>query len=169
MNKGIVQNATITGLLSALSVFIYLLLLHLLGQNPFGQYKFMYIGIYALIFALGLRHFRDKKNHNRLSATQGLGFGFIVTAVAAIACTLMVFGFLNSFGQSAFDLYLKESIELLVASKDFIVEQLGEDAYLTTYDNLQKLTPSELALDHFTSMSLTGVFLTFLFMLIFKN
>lgn len=165
----------IAGVIAGVVCFAYLFMLHSLDLNPFGQYKSIYYGIYGAFFAPAMWYFRDKLNAYRLRAQQGIMIGFVLNAVASAVFGLTILLFLNTIGQSALDLHIEQSLNLLQQSKEF-VEAAGEDVpqlspveYEKTYKSIQNLSPKELALDQMIWMFAVGIFHTLLFMLMMKN
>ena len=139
--------------------------------NPFGRYKYVYIGIYALPFIMGMWYFRDKKNSYRLSAQQGIMLGFILTLTAALAYAPMVYLFLahTDLGKQIIEVHLAQSLTLLASTKADILQRMGEETYQITRREIMALSPADLAIDSAIGLVITGMFHTLLFMMIFKN
>ncbi|MEN7546769.1 DUF4199 family protein [Rapidithrix thailandica] len=172
MNAKLIRCAVVTSFIAASACAIYIISLHEIFQlNPFGRFKYLYIGLYALFFAGGMMYFRDKLNQGMMSGQQGLGFGFVLNATASLLYGGILLLYLQAFDadQSALNVYLEESLALLENSKEHLVETLSQQDYDTTRQNLLALTPKQLAFDQLTGIFLVGMFHTFLFMLFFKR
>jgi hypothetical protein len=167
--KPLYQTALLSGLLAAFICLGYSLVLYSIEQNPFGRFKYLYIGFYGACFAMAMFYYRDRQNNGRMRAQEGILLGFIINATAAVVYGSLLLLVMESIPNNILQLYHNESIAILEASKEILTEQLGEGVYEETYQNVLKTTTRDLALDQAIGVSMTGFFLTFLFMLIFKN
>ncbi len=170
MNKTLLRTAAVCGLLAGMTCFAYLLGLHAGGLNPFGRYKYLYMAIYAVFFIAGMKYFRDR-NQGYMSGQQALAIGLVLNFVASLVYATNIYVFLSytDAGKTALQRYVDESLRLMEEAREYITENLSEANYNTTYENIQRMVPPEVALDQFIGMSMLGVFLTFVFLLLFKR
>ncbi len=187
-NKPWLRAALLTGLLAGLTCFLYVLVLWLLGVQPFGRFKYLYVGIYALFFVGGLWYYRMKLNRGELSSVRALAFGIALNLLATLVYGLLVFTLLASTGNRVLEQhtaalaklqqdnigYLQAQIAQALELKDLeaadnLQEQL--DSMQGTYAEFQKtdITAGLLAMDQAMGLFMTGFFLTFLFMLLFRS
>lgn len=178
MNKALFKTGIIGGIGAAIFCFLYIFLLYQLGLNPFGRYKYLYFGFYGIFFAGTMWYFRDKQNGYRLKGIEGILIGFTLNSVSSLIYSLLVFillKFIDS-SRSILSIYKKEAIAMIDNTKEMMKERLSEDefneqfeAFQQQYDALKDLSINDLVLDQGIGMLVTGVFLTFLFMLFLKR
>ena len=76
MFKNSLKISLIGGFLASTICLSYFILLDILSQNPFGKYKYLYIGIYGLSFVGTFKTFRDKYNNSILNPQEAILLGF---------------------------------------------------------------------------------------------
>lgn len=166
----LIRIAVLTGLIAAIGVFAYIVLLHTLELNPFGRYKYPYIGLYGVFFVVGLYIFRQRHNRGYLRPQQGLLFGIVLNAVATLVYGAILLAFLQSdWGATAVLRYQTELVALLEQGRAALAQEIGKTSFEQSLAGVKAMTVRDLAIDQAFGLTLTGVFLTFLFMLIFKN
>lgn len=187
MENPFVKTAVIGGLAAGSFCFLYLLILSTLGENPFGRYKYMYLGLYAIFFGVALWYYRFKQNGGRLSTGRAIGIGLLLNFTASVLYGLLLFVWMLIPGMEVIDRHQKALEELEESNIAFIEEQMktsrelkDEEAYENlkeqkegverAYAELQKseLTAGILAVDQSIGLLFTGLFLTFLSALLFK-
>lgn len=170
MNKRLLKTAVGVGALAAIACFIYLIVLHSIGQNPFGRHKYMAIGIYGVFFAVAMWWYRDKMNNYVLRGREGLILGLLMNVISTAIYVSLIYSFLSytSAGTKVMTRYKAESMELLGKMKE-ANETLTSDEYQQTVENIQNFNPPSLAIQQVSFYHGFGVFLTFLFMFIFKH
>lgn len=170
MNKRILKTAVAVGALAAIACFIYLVLLSTFDQNPFGKHKYMAIGIYGMFFALAMWWYRDKLNNYELRGRQALILGLLMNVISTAIYVSLIYSYLSysSGGEKAIAKYKSESIELLGKMKE-AREDLSPEEYQSTLTNIQNFNAPSLAIQQVSFYHGFGVFLTFVFMLIFKH
>jgi hypothetical protein len=167
-----IRTAVVAGLAAAVGCLLYLLTLAAFDLNAFGQYKYMfYTGGYALFFIGAFKIYRDRFNGYRLRGPEGILLGFLLNLVAALLVVSSTYMWLarTESGQAAVALHKKQLFGLLELARPKMLEDFGEEAYQTTAANLEQLTPQDIAVDLGIGLSMSGLFHTFLFMLIFKT
>lgn len=170
MNKRILKVALAVGLAAAVTCLLYLVIINNLGENPFGKRKYMAIGIYGVFFAIAMFWYRDKHNNNELGFRQGLMLGLLMNVIATALFVAMTYSYLSSTegGEQAIEKYKAESIVLLDAMKKNR-DDLSDEDYQTTLTNIKGFNAPSLALQQVSFYHGFGVFLTFLFIFIFKT
>ena len=180
----LVRTAITYGVLAALACSFYLLVLYIFGANSFGRYKQMYFGIYAVFFMLGMQHYRDKINNLKITAQQALGLGFILNFVAVLSYGILVSTTLTFVDtenlalkrhQSQLEELLDSTRKTLLEHQDEVLEETGktisqlEKEYEENIIAIGKITNWDLTQDLLIGLIASGIFFTFLFMLIFKT
>lgn len=168
MNK-ILRISILGGLLGGLLCIGYFSLLALLNFNPLGQYKYIYIGFYAVAFISSLKYFRDYHNKGWLSVWEGLGIGFCLNISACIILLSLGYCLLEfvDYNQIVLARHQFESLNLL--NRQYILGHCNENEYLQVRASLSNMTHSDILIDTLVGVFMTGGFHTFFFMLIFKN
>ena len=171
MNKRILKTAVAVGALAAIACFIYILVLSSVVDNPFGRYKYMTLGISGIFFALAMWYYRDKLNNYELRGRQALILGLLMNVISTALYISMMYSFLayTSSGAKVVERYKTESFAKLEEMRAAYAEQLSEEEYQQTLDNIQNFNAPSLAVQQINFYHGSGVFLTFVFMLIFKH
>ncbi|MEH0158075.1 DUF4199 domain-containing protein [Limibacter armeniacum] len=178
MNKQLFTTGIVAGILAAIACFLYILVLHGLDLNPFGRYKYMYLGLYGVFFAGGMWYYRDRQNNYKLRAQGGIVLGFTLNIVASVVYMALLYGLMQyvDSNHGIISIYKQEAITVINDVKQMMQESLTPEkfkeqfeAFEQQYKAVQNITPSELALDQSMGMFMAGTFLTFLFMLIMKK
>ncbi|MBT31551.1 MAG: hypothetical protein CMO01_18000 [Thalassobius sp.] len=188
MKNPFVKTALIGGLAAGVFCFLYLLLLYVIGSNPFGRYKYIYLGLYAIFFGGALWYFRFKQNGGRLSMGRAIGIGLILNSTATLLYGLLLFIWMLIPGTEVISRHKNALVELGKSNVTFIEEQMKVSKELNdeeAYQNLQEqkkevqevfediknteLTAGGLAVDQGIGLLFTGMFLTFLTAILFKG
>jgi len=172
MNKSIFQVSVIAGVGAALACFLYILFLQSIGQNPFGQYKFLYFGIYGIFFVLPMQHYRNRYNGYTLRGHEGIVFGFVLNTVSSLlyGASLALFMSRTETGAQALEMYKAAATDLLVRGKEYLTESgTTDEQQKELAAAIQALSAHEFAYDQAIGMFMVGTLLTFLFMLMLKT
>ncbi|QNF34605.1 DUF4199 domain-containing protein [Adhaeribacter swui] len=150
------------GVLAALSSFIIMVLLYVAGKNPFGQSGFYTLFLLPVFLVLGTAFLR-RKIDPELKFFKGLKFGWLVTLIAAVTFSILLFGFTQVAGSGAIQEHVQEMKAMMEENKaQFLKLPNGEQAYNTNYQQLDQITGNTLVLDNFIKLTLIG----FLFSLV---
>lgn len=170
MNKRILKVAVSVGVSAAITCFIYLVLLNTLGENPFGKRKYMAIGIYGVFFAGAMWWYRDKLNKLILGFREGLILGLLMNVLSTAFYVALVYSYLSytDGGKVAIDRFKSES-EVLLSEMKSHRDDLSEEDYQTTLQNIRNFNAPSLALQQINFYHGFGVFHAFLFVFIFKT
>ena len=187
MKNPFVRTAVFFGLAAGLTCFIYLVILYAFGANPFGRYKYMYLGLYAIFFGGALWYFRFKLNNGQLTTGKALGIGLLLNVTASLMYGILLYLWMLMPQFEVIERHQQALEELQKNNITYLEEQMEasqkmED--LQAYENLeeqkkdmeiafekmqqQPLTAGLLAVDQTIGLLLIGVFLAFLTALIFK-
>lgn len=156
--------------LAALVCGLYPVVLYAAGENAFGQYKAMDTAIYGLFFMALMYLFREKFNEGRMDGQQGLGLGLLFNALTSLLYGLVlsawmaaVPGVLERYRDALIHLY-SDQRDALVAAGHVKAEDI--DQYIHTAG---QVSVGSVVLDQALWLLFKGFFLTFIFMLFFKN
>jgi len=166
----------IAGIVGSFLIIGYLFLLWEIGQNPFGQYKYLYFGLYSFAFIGALYYARYRLGSGYLKAQHALLIGFLVNTITSCSFWILLIVVLPTpIGQSAKARHIVQSLQLLEDTKKYL-EQRGESLVEFSPDNFEiakeqitHLTDRQLASDQTIGIGMVGVVLSFVFMLFFKK
>ena len=188
MDKNILKIALLFGIAAGVACFLYLIMLYAFGANPFGRYKYIYLGLYAAFFGGALWFYRYKQKKETLSTGRAIGIGLLLNSFACLlyGFLLYVWMLMPSYGviqRHQGDLEELQRNNIAFIEKQMEASQKMED--LEAYENLAEqkkdiettleslkekpLTAGVLAVDQTMGLLIAGVFLTFLTSLIFKS
>lgn len=186
MKNPIFKKGIVTGLAAGLTCFIYIYVLYLLGLNQFGRFKYMFIGIYAIFFVVGLWSFRQQ--FGGLEWSRALGLGLLINFFGSLTYFIVLYAFMAGTPNNAIERYESEMLLLQKGNQEYLEHEMQKSLELddiTTHnklkeelDNLNKAyetfkntewTPGIMAVDQTFGFAGIGLFLAFLFSLIFKN
>jgi gas vesicle protein len=174
--KKMLMTAVIGGVIGALIISTYFMLLHFAGQNPFGRFKYLYFGFYALSFAGAMWFFREKQNNSVMRGHEGILIGLVHNIAGAVTFALL-FGLLlqTSEGEKIRTRHVEQSLKLMTDTKQYLeqsnerVEEYTGERYVQMYKSVAAMSSADFVIDQMIGLLMTGFFLTFLFMLILKK
>jgi hypothetical protein len=144
-------------MLTAIACFLFLILVYVLGYNPFGQYKLLYLPIYALGIVGGLKYYRDYLNGGYLSGSHSIFMALTINILAATLYTILVYNLLAYIDASILELHKKELTMLLVKSKEAMVEQFDIKQYEALYESIKSISAGTIAFDEWVKTSAIGL------------
>ena len=148
------------GGISALAGFAIILILFLVGINPFGQLSlWSWIFIPVFIF-LGIRSF--KRNYDpELGFLKALKAGWSIAFFTALFSALLIFIFATVGGEEVMQRHITEMKTLFESSRQAAIEAkvLTPEAFDQTLKELDKTTAGSLALDDFFKKFAIGFFI----------
>jgi hypothetical protein len=169
MRKIRYQVALISSILTAVGCFLFLILLYLLDFNPLGQYKLLYLPIYALGIVGGLKFFRDQRNGGFISGSQSVFMALIINVFAATLYAILVYNLLAYVDKNILELHKNELALLLVKTKTAMVEQFNLQQYEALYASIKSISASSVAIDEWVKMSAIGFVLAMAIAVIMKK
>ena len=147
MKTALLRSSLVAGSLTGLACFIYFYVLYAFGQNPFGQYRFMYLPIYALGLFVAVRYFREQYNNGVLHGWQGILIGLIANFIAATLTTLLLWLVMAALQPAMLDFYKQELVVWLEKAKTEMIKQFGEATYSQTLEQVKQTTAANVAFD----------------------
>jgi len=187
MKNPFLKAAVLFGVAAGVVCFLYLVILYAFGANPFGRYKYMYLGLYAAFFGGALWFFRFKLNNGMLTTGKALGIGLLLNVTASFVYGVLLYLWMLMPQFNVIERHQLALEELQKSNIAFIEQQMKtseEMEDLQAYENLEEqkqqieeafykmqqkpLTAGVLAVDQTVGLLLVGVFLAFLTALIFK-
>ncbi|MFT5617171.1 MAG: hypothetical protein ACI85I_000387 [Arenicella sp.] len=131
MNQNIRKVAAIGGVLGGFTALLYTITLYLLDENPFGKYKYMIAGVYAIFFIGSMWWFRDKMNNYRMGVRQGVMIGILLNAFASMMFISSIYLVmkLTETGEGILEIHQAQTMEMLDKAREFAPEKMTEKLY----------------------------------------
>jgi hypothetical protein len=144
------------------------ILMYFLQIEPISMVLvFGYIITPVFVF-IGIKQFRDKFNGGELFFGQGMTVGFFVYTLMAVISASFI-GVFMVFEPEVFDSFKSMNINLLNEKKDILVEQLNQQAFDETYENIQRMSIMDVVMNDFLRKIIPGLFFTILISIILKR
>src|SRR5690606_18091244 len=121
--------------------------------------------ILPVFIFLGIKNFKDNMNGGELGFGQGMTTGFFVYSILALISAIGIFIFLR-LEPAIFEDFKSSNIFLLEESKEVLIEQLDQEAYANTLNNISNMTVMDVATNDFLRKVFPGLFLTILISII---
>lgn len=169
MRKSFFEVGLISGLLTAFACFLFLLLLYVLDLNPFGQYKFLYLPIYAGGIVGGLKFFMDYRNGGYLNGGRSIMMTLIINFSGAAIYAILIYTLLAYIDTTVLDLHKKELTELLLRYKRDAGEQLDIKLFEAQFASIKTIRAADVAIDEWIKTSAIGFVLAMATAVIMKK
>jgi hypothetical protein len=152
----------------ALTIVLFLVL-YQMEVNPLVEARIVDLVLIPIFLYFGLKDFRDYRNGGILHYWQGMTVGVIIYLLMALISSVWIMAFLEFIDPELLGQYILDRIELLEGSRLQIVEQMGEQAFLDSKEELKRITPFDLALDDILKKSIIGLMLTIMISVILRK
>jgi hypothetical protein len=169
MRKSFFEVALISGILTGLGCFLFLLLLYVIGLNPFGQYKLIYLPIYALGLVGGLKYFIDYRNGGYLNGGRSVLMTLIINFVAALTYATFIYVMLAYIDPTILVLHKQELTQLLLRYKEEAGEQLDIKNYEAQFASIKTISARDIAIDEWIKTAAIGFVLAMATAVILKK
>ena len=117
---------------------------------------------------LGIKQFRDRFNRGELFFGHGMTVGFFVYVLMAVISATFI-GLFMAFEPEVFETFKNMNINLLEEKREILVEQLNQQAYDETYENIQQMNTWDVVMNDFLRKVIPGLFFTILISIILKR
>lgn len=145
--------------------FILMFLLHI---EPISMVLVFGYIITPVFLFIGIKQFRDRFNGGVLFFGQGMTVGFFVYILMAVISATFI-GLFMMFEPDVFGTFKSMNINLLNEKKDILVEQLNQQAFDETYENIQQMSAWDVVMNDFLRKVIPGLFFTILISIILKR
>ncbi|QNP51019.1 DUF4199 domain-containing protein [Hymenobacter qilianensis] len=157
----IVRHALRYGVGAGIICIIWVIVLYLTDNNPYGPKRLLSVFVPPLAALLCQWVVRRSFLPDGPGFRRVLMAGILTTVLAAVTSATGVYGFARATGQAPIDRHLSEMKALLEASKDEFIKQAGgQEQYERAQQSLAH-TPQALASDDFEKKLLFGLILSF--------
>jgi hypothetical protein len=132
--------------------------LYFFGENPLLQGRFFDFIVIPLFLFFSIKEFKDRKNGGFLQFWQGMTVGFFVYFGLALLFAVFIYIYIQFVDFNVFTDYIQDRIALIQGNKVNLIEQMGEETYYRTLDQMEKVRPLDVAIDDFYKKNLIGFF-----------
>jgi hypothetical protein len=139
MKNVFLKVAFTSGILTGIGCLLFLLLLYVSGLDALGEYKLLYLPIYATGIVGGLKFFRDYRNGGYLTGSKAVSMALIINAIGTIVYTILLFTSL-SFTAGILDLHHQALQKWLLDNKEPYVSQFGMKQYEAQFAEIKNVT-----------------------------
>lgn len=167
MRKVFIQIVLVSGALTAVAYFLFLILLYVMDLNPFGQYKMIYLPIYALGMVGGLKFYRDYRNGGYIGGGIAIFLALFINICAAFLYAVLVYILLAYADSSILDLHKRELTDLLLKYKE--VDNLDIKQYEAQFEAIKSISASTIAVDEWIKTLFVGLIMGMVIGLILKK
>lgn len=124
MRKILLQVAFISGILTGVACLLFLLLLYVSGLDGLGEYKLLYLPVYAAGIVGGLKFFRDYRNGGYLTGSKAVSMALIINAIGTFTFGILLFITLSSM-PGLMDLHHQALTQWLLNHKEYYLKEGG--------------------------------------------
>ncbi|MEQ9300795.1 MAG: DUF4199 domain-containing protein [Cyclobacteriaceae bacterium] len=169
MNNQLIAVPVRFGSIAGALTIVLFLVLYSMEVNPLVEARVVDLVLIPMFLYFGLKDFRDYRNGGILHYWQGMTAGVIIYLLMALMSSIWIITFLEFIDPDLLSNYILDRAELLDGSKLQIVEQMGEQTFLESKDEIQRITSFDLALDDFLKKSIIGLMLTIMISVILRK
>jgi hypothetical protein len=156
------------GILGGLLCLFTIGIMYFMGKDPVGFTEIFGYMILPIFVFLGIKNFRDHMNGGELGFGQGMTTGFFVYSILALTSAIGIFIFLR-LEPAIFEDFKSSNLILLEESKEGLIEQLDEESYKKTLNNILNMTVLDVAVNDFLRKIFPGLFITIIISIILKR
>lgn len=157
------------GSIAGLLVIGLFLTLYFLESNPLIEARIVDLVLIPLFLFFGLKDFRDYRNEGILHYWQGMTVGVILYLLMALISAVWILIFLEIIDPQLLVDYIANRQELLMESKARVIDQMGEETFIRSQEELNSISAWDLALDDFLKKSIIGLMLTIMISIILRK
>ncbi|MCS6968201.1 MAG: DUF4199 domain-containing protein [Cytophagales bacterium] len=168
MQQNLIKASFTTSVAIALTIAVFVMALHRAGVNPFGQYKMLFMPLYATVLAIGLWRFR-KRQGGWLHGWQGVFFGALTAVFAAAIYGLAIYVLVKYLVPEVLAVHKSSLMEWMKTHRSAIVEHLGEKSYQNNLEGIAHLTARDIAVDEWLKTAAVGFVIGMAMGLAFKK
>jgi hypothetical protein len=169
MKQKLLQTALVTGTGAALVICLFLLLLYALGLNPFGQYKLIFMPLYAIALMSGLWYFRTRYMGGWLHGWQGVFLGTLTAVFAAAIYAALIYTMLAYIVPDMLTAHQTDLTEWMTNHRAVMIKQFGQEMYQKNLLAVKNITAADMALDEWIKTAAVGLAIGMALGLFFKK
>jgi hypothetical protein len=148
------------GLVGGFLIILLFFLLLWFGSNPLVSNIYFSFFVIPLFVFFSVKEFKKYYNAGYLHFWQGMSLGFVCYMTMALLSSLFVWLYLEVLNPGLLQEYVVNRIEMMNATRENLVEQLGEETFIDALAKLKNVSPLDMALDGFFRNIFAGMFIT---------
>ena len=156
------------GVLAGLTCFALIVLIYLVGVNPYGEYRLLTLIFIPVFVFFGISYFK-KFTDQQLGFVRAFRIGLSVTFYAALVSAMLLYAFGYVAGPEVMQEYIGEVRGMMEATKAETIKIIGEKNYLDAYEMAGKTTPFDLASDEFMKKLFVGIIASLIGAIFFRK
>ncbi|GAA0880789.1 hypothetical protein GCM10009119_37590 [Algoriphagus jejuensis] len=158
------QFGALGGVLSIISFYSLSFLYH----DPTNlNLLFGYVLVPVAVF-LSIKYFKDYANAGFLSFSEGMTVGFVTYTLLGVLSALGIWVIL-CLSPELFETIKESKLRVLLGNREAIVSQLGEKSFSATEENLNGMSPWDVALNDGLWKIVPGMFFSIIISIIFRK
>ncbi len=163
----ILHYSFLIGLFASGAYFLFVVILSLIGINPFMKYEFLFLPIYGIAFAFGIRYFK-KENKGQIQGWQAITLTVLGNFTAALlyGVGLMV---LFQLMPSIVEVHKTEMLNYYQAVESTISSNLSEEQIQNLMVGISNITAKDLVFDKIIKTGAVGLPVAMIMALLFKR
>jgi hypothetical protein len=167
MNKTLAKKALLTGLLMSMAVFLFFLVLRLVGEMPFGRYEFMYFPIYVVVLFWGMWKHKQEQD-KKLSGVEAITFGLLANFMTSVGIALWLYAWIRINPVLLAD-YAEALSSYLTQAGQAAPEHYTPEFVSSALEDIKEISAHSLALDKASKLWIVGMVLQTIVALFVKN
>ena len=157
------------GLIGSAMIVIMFLVFYFSGENPLQELQMFDLFIIPIFVFFGVKEFRDRFNGKLLEYWQGMTSGVIIFLVLGLVTSVFIYVFTQWVEAAMVTDYVASRVEILEETRTKIVEQMGAESYIESYDKVKNTTQSDIILDSFLKKIIIGFLITTVVAVVLKR
>ncbi|PIB36373.1 hypothetical protein BFP72_13695 [Reichenbachiella sp. 5M10] len=157
------------GLIGSALLIIMFLVFYFSDENPLQELQMFDLFVIPIFIFFGLKEFRDRYNGTFLKYWEGMTGGLILYTSMALITAGFVYTFVELIDPSLVPDYVSSRLEILEETRTKIVEEMGADSYIQSYQKVKDTTQTDILLDGFLKKIIIGFLITSVVSVVLKR
>ncbi|MBU2914420.1 DUF4199 domain-containing protein [Reichenbachiella agariperforans] len=147
------------GLIGSALIIIMFMVFYFSGENPLQELQMFDLFIIPIFIFFGLKEYRDRYNGHLLQYWQGMTAGSIVYLTIGFVTALFMYVFIQ-FDTDLISEHVAIMLKGLEDTQTKIVEEMGANSYIESYEKVKATTASDVILDSLVKKIIIGFLIT---------
>lgn len=157
------------GLIGAVLILIMFLVFYFSDSNPLQELQMFDLFIIPIFIFFGIKEFRDRYNGQLLQYWQGMTGGAIIFILIATVTSVFLYAFIQWIDPELMQDYVQSRLAILEETRTKIVEEMGADSYIESYESVKNTTLKDVILDSFIKKIIIGFLITSVVAVVLKR
>lgn len=157
------------GLIGSALIVIMFLVFYFSDENPLQELQMFDLFIIPIFVFFGVKEFRDRYNGELLQYWEGMTTGTIISLLIASITALFLYIFMAWIDSGLLPEHIQLMLNGLEETRDKIVEEMGADSYIESYDKVKVTTIQDIIVDSFAKKIIIGFLITSVVAVVLKR